>query len=102
MVIGMQTIGQQTGYRVDGILNGYPIDYYDKYPKQIAAVTAEQVRQVMEKYVDDDCMTIVVVAPAAKVKSSLEKIAPVQVLPMPSKRPGATTQPDTELLKKAA
>ena len=33
MVMDMQTIGQQAGYRVDGILNGYPIDYYDKYPR---------------------------------------------------------------------
>ena len=32
MVMGMQTIGQQAGFRVDGILNDYPIDYYDTYP----------------------------------------------------------------------
>ena len=36
MVMGMQTIGQQAGYRVDGILNGYPIDYYDTYPEHVA------------------------------------------------------------------
>ena len=36
MVMGMQTIQQQAGYRVDAILNGYPIDYYDVYPQKIA------------------------------------------------------------------
>jgi zinc protease len=102
MVIGMQTIGQQAGYRVDGIINGYPIDYYDKYPERIAEVSKEEVRKVMQGYVDDGAMTIVVVAPAAAVKSQLEKLGSVEVLPMPSKRAGAATQPSRELLKKAA
>ena len=40
------------------ILNGYPIDYYDKYPARLAQVNAEQVRAVMNKYVNPDEMTI--------------------------------------------
>jgi len=44
MVMGMQTIGQQATYRVDAILNNYPIDYYDQYPAHINAVTAAQVQ----------------------------------------------------------
>jgi zinc protease len=101
MVMGMQTIGQQAGYRVDGILNGYPIDYYDKYPDRIAEVSKEEVRKVMQEYVDDGSMTIVVVAPAAAVKDKLQKLGKVEVILMPSKRAGAT-QPVKELLKKAA
>ena len=108
MVMAVQTIAQQAGYRVDGILNDYPIDYYDKYPARIAQVKADEVRDVMRKYVLDDSMTIVVVAPAEQVKQQLEKIGPVEVVPMPAKRDGAaaagaTTKPaDKELLKKAA
>jgi zinc protease len=100
MAMEMQTIEQQAGRRVEGILNDYPIDYYDKYPARIAQVTADQVRDVMNKYVDPDEMTIVVVAPASEVKPQLEKLGEVEVMPMPMQR-GATTQPTTPA-KKAA
>ena len=59
MVMKVQTIGQQAEYRVDGILNNYPIDYYDKYPARLSQVNAEQVRAVMNKYVSTGEMTIV-------------------------------------------
>ena len=99
MVMGVQTIGQQAGYRRDGILNEYPIDYYDKYPQRIAQVKTDEVREVMNKYVDANAMTIVVVAPAADVQKQLEKFGKVEVMPMPAKRAGATTRPERELLK---
>ena len=102
MVMQVQTIGAQAGYRVEGILNGYPIDYYDKYPARVAKVQADQVREVMNKYVKDGEMTIVVVAPAAATRAQLERLGRVEVVPMPSKRAGATTAPSRELLKKAA
>jgi len=99
MVMGMQTVGQQAGKRLDGLLNGYPIDYYDVYPQHINAVTTDQVRAVMDKYVKDDAMTIVVAAPASVVKEQLDALGTVTVLPMPLLRDkGATTQPG-DLLK---
>ncbi len=103
MVMGMQTIAQQAQYRIDAILNGYPVDYYDVYPQRIEKVVPGQVRDVMQKYVNDDAMTIVVVAPAAAVQEQLKRLGEVEVLPMPSKRGGTTTQPVTapELLKPA-
>ena len=99
MVMGMQTIGQQASLRMDGILNGYPIDYYDNYPTHIDAVTADQVRAVMDKYVNEGQMTIVVVAPADEVKQQLEKLGQVEVRPMPSHRDGGTQPGTPELLK---
>jgi len=95
----VQTIGEQAEYRVEGILNGYPIDYYDNYPQRIAQVSADQVRDVMNKYVHDGEMTIVVVGPALVIQAQLEKLGSVEVVPMPSKRAGAVTQPSNELLK---
>lgn len=92
MVMGMQTIDQQANMRGQGILNEYPDDYYDQYPAHIAAVTAPQVRIVMEKYVDPSKLTIVVVAPAAQVKEQLEKIGPVEVVAMPARRGETATQ----------
>lgn len=99
MVMGMQTIQAQARMRVDAILNGYPIDYYDQYPQKIAAVSADQVRDVMQHYVDNARMTIVVVAPAETVKPQLEKLGDVEIRPMPNKRAGAPTTQPGELLK---
>jgi zinc protease len=86
MVMDTQTVDQQAGRRVDGILNGYPIDYYEQLPAKVAAVTAADVQRVMTTHARDDRMTIVVVAPAEQVKSQLEAFGTVTVLPMPLKR----------------
>ena len=86
MAMEAQTIAQQASMRFEGILNNYPIDYYDKYPQRLAEVSADQVRDVMNKYVKDDQMVFVVVAPASVVKEQLEKLGTVEVLPMPLRR----------------
>ncbi len=83
MVMSMQTASAQAGMRLDGMLNGYPADYYEVYPRHIEAVTADQVRAVMDDFVKDDAMTVVVVAPAAVVQPQLEQLGPVTVVPMP-------------------
>lgn len=86
MVLQTQTIQQQAGRRVDTVLNDYPADYYDHYAEKIAEVEASQVREVMEKYVHPDRMSIVVVAPAKQVKEQLEKLGDVTVIEMPLAR----------------
>jgi zinc protease len=91
LLMSMQTTEQQAGRRVDGVLNGYPIDYYDKYAERIGQVTAAEVKTLMEKYVAEDHMTVVVVAPATArnkpedvtVKEQLEKLGTVEVVGMP-------------------
>jgi zinc protease len=98
MVMSMQTIGRQASMRLEGTLNDYPADYYDVYPQHINAVTVDQVRDVMNKYVKDDAMTIVVAAPASTVKPQLDKLGDVTVLPMPLAREGAGGKPN-EMLK---
>ncbi len=99
MLMETQTIQQQAGRRVDAMLNDYPIDYWDKLPARVNEVTLEQIQSVMNQYVKDDAMTIVVVAPADKVKEQLDKLGTVQVLPMPSKRDVTTKPSNTEMLK---
>jgi zinc protease len=99
MVMGMQTIAQQAGFRVEGILNGYPIDYYDKYPVRINQVTKDQIREVMGKFVRPDRMVVVVVAPAEQVKAQLAPLGEVKVVPMPARR---GTEPAEKEAKPAA
>jgi zinc protease len=99
MVMSMQTVAAQAGMRLDGILNGYPADYYDDYPQHLNGVTVDQVRDVMRQFVKDDAMAVVVVAPASIVKEQLEKFGPVTVLPMPLAR---TASPTTNEMVKPA
>ena len=80
LLMNMETVQDQASYRVTGILNGYPIDYYDKYADRVGTVTADQIKDAMDKYVQEDHMTIVVAGPADTLKAQLEKIAPVQVI----------------------
>ncbi len=100
MVMDAQTIAQQAGRRIEQILNDYPIDYYDNYPRRVGAVTADQVREVMRKYVDAGHMTFIIVAPADKVKDQLKALGPVEVIPMPSRR-GEGAPADGDLLRSA-
>jgi zinc protease len=85
MVMQMQTIDQQAGRRLEGILNGYPADYYDKYAQRVSEVTADQIKDAMKKYVDPAAMQIVVVAPAEACKESLKQLGEVKIEPMPGK-----------------
>jgi zinc protease len=101
MVMDMQTIAQQATRRADIVLNGYPLDYFDQLPVRLGEVNADQVHDVVRKYVKPDEMTIVVVGPAQQIKSQLETLGQVDVVPMPTRRGPATSQPSNELMKQA-
>jgi predicted Zn-dependent peptidase len=58
---------------------GLPEDYWDTYPAQISAVTAEDVQRVAKKYLNLDNIQIVAVGDAAKIKPVLEKYGKVTV-----------------------
>ena len=80
LLMNMQTVQDQADYRIIGILNGYPADYYDKYAERVGQVKADEIKTAMGKYVNEDHMTVVVVGPAETLKPQLEKVAPVQVI----------------------
>jgi zinc protease len=99
MVMSTQTIATQATRRADLVLNNYPLDYFDKLPDRLDQTTAQQVRDVVRNYVKLDHIAIVVVGPAQQIKSQLEALGPVEVLPMPARRgPSPTTQGSQEFL----
>ncbi len=83
LLMSMQTVSEQADRRLEGMLNGYPADYYDKYAQRIGQVTPDQIRANMTKYVLPDRMTVVVVGPAATLKPQLEKLGAVEVVTPP-------------------
>jgi predicted Zn-dependent peptidase len=57
---------------------GFPEDYWETYPAQIMAVTAQDIQRVARKYINAEKMQIVAVGDAGKIKSVLEKYGPVE------------------------
>jgi len=76
----MQTVSEQADRRLEGMLNGYPADYYDQYAQRIGQVAPAQVRAAMNKYVLEDRMVVIVAGPAAAIKPLLDKLGPVEVV----------------------
>ena len=69
-----------------------PQDYYQSFPKQVNAVTKDDVLRVARKYLDPDHMAIVIVGDRAKIEGPLAatRIAPIVNLdlngdPVPTK-----------------
>jgi zinc protease len=85
LVMEMQTIQQQATYRQNGLLNGYPVDYYDRYPERISGVPLAKIAEVTAKYVRPNALTVMVVAPKEAVLAQLQKLGEVEVVAMPGK-----------------
>jgi zinc protease len=58
---------------------GFPPDYWDNYPGQVMAVTAEDLQRVARTYLNPDTMQLVAVGDADKIKPALEKYGPIEV-----------------------
>jgi len=86
LLMSMETTSEQADRRLEGMLNGYPADYYDKYANRIGQVTSDQVRAAVSKYVQEDRIVVVVSGPAATIKPLLDKLGTVEVV-----TPAATT-----------
>ena len=59
-------------------LYGFPADYYDTYPREIAKITADDVQRVAQKYLDAPHLQIVAVGDAAKVRDALAAYGTVE------------------------
>ena len=90
LVMSTQTVDQAAQLRAGITLNDYPLDYYSTYADKIAAVTVQDVQDVMSKYADPKNLSVVIVGPAEVVKPQVENLGvPVEVVPMPLARDAA-------------
>jgi predicted Zn-dependent peptidase len=58
---------------------GFPVDYWDNYPAQVMAITADDVQRVAKKYIDPNTMQVVAVGDGSKIKAMLEKFGTVEM-----------------------
>ena len=56
-----------------------PADYWDTYPQKVAAITADEVQRVAQKYLDLGHLQIVAVGDASKARDVLTKYGSVEV-----------------------
>jgi zinc protease len=57
---------------------GLPLDYWDKYPANVMAVTAVEVQRVAKQYLPVDNLQLIAVGDAGKIAGVLAKYGPVE------------------------
>jgi zinc protease len=87
--LSLESPRQLIGYAILRKTYNFPADYWDKYPVQIAAITADDVQRVAKKYIDPSTMQVVAVGDAGKIKPVLEKYGPVEIVEDAGKSPAA-------------
>jgi zinc protease len=73
-------------------LYNLPADYWDTYPQKVAAITADDVQRVAQKYIDLGHLQVVAVGDAAKAREILAKYGKVEVFDVDGKPVGGSTQ----------
>jgi predicted Zn-dependent peptidase len=59
---------------------GFSLDYWDRWPAKMSAVTAAEAQAVAQKYMDPARTLVVAVGDASKVRSGLERFGKVELL----------------------
>ena len=67
----VQSSSDVAGRLLDMELYGLPVEYFDRYRENIAAIGKEEVERVAKKYIDPDRVIIVIVGNAAQVREPL-------------------------------
>jgi zinc protease len=73
-------------------LYNLPADYWDTYPQKVAAITAEDVQRVAQKYIDLGHLQVVAVGDASKARDVLAKYGKVEVFDAEGKPIGGPSQ----------
>jgi zinc protease len=68
----LQNIITQKIYRL-------PADYWDAYPREIAAITQDDVQRVAQKYLDLDHLQVVAVGDGKQLLETMKKYGPVEM-----------------------
>ena len=58
---------------------GFSLDYWDRYPARMTAVTSAEVQAVAQKYMDPNRVLIAAVGDASKIRAGLEKFGKVEL-----------------------
>jgi zinc protease len=77
--LSLESPQQMLGYYTTRWLYKLPVDYWDKYPERVMAVTPAQVQAASQRYLAADRLQIVAVGDASKIRDSLAKYGTLEV-----------------------
>ncbi len=77
--LSLENPSQLLFYAMVRELYNFPEDYWDTYPAKIAAVSADEVQRVAQKYIKPDAIQIIAVGDAMRIKAVMEKFGPVEM-----------------------
>jgi zinc protease len=84
-------------YAVTSEIYGFPADYWDTYPQKIMAISADDVKQAANKYLDPASLQIVAVGDATKVQPMLTSYGQIETFDTQGKVvPAAAAVPPTK------
>jgi zinc protease len=86
--LSLESPGAMLGNHITRYLYQLPLDYWDRYPDRIMAVTQEQVQAAAKKYLDPSRLQIVAVGDGKKVAETLKRFGAVEVYDTEQKRVG--------------
>ena len=86
--LSLESPSELLGYAIVRRIYGFPPDYWDTYPAQIMAVTADDVQRISRKYINPDNLQVVAVGDVSKIKSVMAKYGPVEVYDAEGKKVG--------------
>lgn len=64
------------------MLHGLPLDYWNRFPEKIRALTSQEVWEATRRYLDPENNVIVLVGNVSGFRKELKKLGPVQVIPL--------------------
>jgi zinc protease len=86
--LSLESPSELLGYAIVRKIYGFPPDYWDTYPAQVMAITADDIQRVARKYINPESLQMVAVGDLGKIKPVFEKYGPVEVYDAEGKRIG--------------
>ena len=84
--LSLESPSELLGYAIVRKIYGFPADYWDTYPAQVMAITADDVQRVARKYINPENLQVVAVGDVGKIRPVMEKYGPVEVYNADGKR----------------
>jgi zinc protease len=67
---------------VDLMVHGLPLDYWNRFPAEVNALSVDDVRAAIQRTLDPDRPVIVLVGNVAEFMKDLKKLGPARVIPL--------------------
>jgi zinc protease len=82
LALEFETSENVAGKLLELIQNGLPLDYWNRYPDAIQALTTDEVGAAAKRYLDADHDVVVLVGNISEFKKDLKKLGNVRIIPL--------------------